>query len=136
MADNPSSPQLSPQVLALHQRMMEDATFIKRQQWSLTNYAALIYAAIIWFAQNPKNTSASWILLAATYATAIFAVVLLIWFQKDLCDLMKRIAKVNSHSFGGMERIAFDIKEVDSRPFLRGFHIVFALITVCIVGAI
>jgi hypothetical protein len=53
MADEDGkSRQLSAQALALYQRMLEDATFIKRQQWATTNYAALIYAAIIWLARN------------------------------------------------------------------------------------
>jgi hypothetical protein len=42
MAEDGTSTKLSPQALALYQRMLEDATLIKRQQWSLTNYVALI----------------------------------------------------------------------------------------------
>ncbi len=34
------SPQLSQQGLILYARILEDATFIKRQQWAVTNYAA------------------------------------------------------------------------------------------------
>ena len=99
MAEN--SKQLSPQALALYQRMLEDATFIKRQQWATTNYAALIYAAIIWFAHNTTIADGIGSLLFALSAiTAVVGTGLLIWFQYDLYKLRKRIAAANNYSFG------------------------------------
>jgi hypothetical protein len=137
MAEDGASTLLSPQALAYYKRMLEDTVFIKRQQWAVTNYAALIYAAIIWFAHNWSFTpTIAWVLYGFSIATAVIGTVLLIWFQVDLCDLRKRLASASSYSFRGAEKTAFNIKDKDDHPFGRGWHILTSLIIVCIAGAI
>ncbi|MFY9772858.1 MAG: hypothetical protein WBG18_05810 [Xanthobacteraceae bacterium] len=137
MAEDGSSTQLSPQALALYQRMLEDTSFIKRQQWATTNYAALIYAAIIWFAHNTMiGNDIGCLLFVLSAVTAVIGIVLLVWFQIDLCKLRKRIAGANNYSFGRNEKAGFEIKEADPHPFVRGGHILAILIIVCVAGAV
>jgi hypothetical protein len=130
------SADLSPQGLALYQRMMEDATFIKRQQWATTNYAALIYGAIIWVTHNTSIAeSIGGLLIALSVITATVATGLLIRFQYELYKLRKRIAGANSYLFGTKEKAGLEIEETDPHPFRRGAHILAILIMVCIAGA-
>jgi hypothetical protein len=111
MAEDGTSAELSPQALALYSRMLEDATFIKRQQWATTNYAVLIYAAIIWLTKNITLTEwTRWLLTAFRAGGAIAVVGLLTRFQIDLWKLRERIADANNYSFGAAEKSAFGIK--------------------------
>lgn len=136
MADEDGrSRQLSPQALALYQRMLEDATFIKRQQWATTNYAALIYAAIVWLARNwPVPSAAARVLIIFSIATAAIGSCLLIWFQKELYELRKRIAAASNYAFGLNEKTGLEIRTPDPDPFWRGWPILGSLIIVCIAG--
>jgi hypothetical protein len=131
-----SAPQLSPQGLALYKQMLDDIIFIKRQQWATTNYAALLYAAMIWFKHNiaiaPRAVCA---LSAFAVVTALVAIALLIRFQYDLGKLRERVATANNYWFVGKEKRSFDIKDKDEDPFVRGWHILIPLILVCIGGA-
>ena len=84
------APQLSPQGLILYIQMLDDTAFIKRQQWATTNYAALLYAAMIWFKHNIDiGSCAVFTLSAAAIVTALVAFYLLIRFQYDLSKLRK-----------------------------------------------
>ena len=118
--------------------MQDDTVFIKRQQWAVTNYVALIYAGIIWFVQNFESAS-SHILACALSTFAIIAgligTYLLFCFQLDLSALRRRIETAVNYSFGPEEKEAFTIRERDPDPFTRGGHILLALILVCVGGA-
>ena len=131
-----STSQLSPQGLILYKQMLDDTAFIKRQQWATTNYAALLYAAMIWFKHNIDiGSSAVFTLSAAAIVTALVAIGLLIWFQYDLGKLRQRIATANNYCFVGNEKEKLGVKETDEHPFTRGWHILLALILVCAGGA-
>jgi len=131
------STQLSPQALALYERMLEDATFIKRQQWATTVYTALIYAAIIWLARNWAIPSGvAYVLIVFSIATAAIGSYLLIWFQNELCELRKRIAAASDYAFGPNEKTRLEIRTPDPDPFWRGWQILASLISICIAGMV
>lgn len=130
------SPQLSEQGIELYKRMMEDATFIKRQQWATTNYAVLIYAAIVWLRQHLSEFPLLKCgLLACAVLTGAVATAILIKFQCELRKLRLRIQGANDYAFKGQERKAFDLRCKEA-PFTRGSHILAALIAVAVIGAI
>jgi|SRR5579862_2298047 len=136
MTDLTGSPHVSPQGLILYKQMLDDTAFIKRQQWATTNYAALIYGAIIWL----KDHIASDAMLLCIFSdviviVGIISIGLLFWFQWDLGLLRKRIESANNYCFDSTERAAFVISEKDQHPFGRGWHILVSLIAVCFVGA-
>ena len=116
--------------------MLDDTAFIKRQQWATTNYAALLYAAMIWLKHNIDiGSCAVFTLSAAAILTALVAFYLLIRFQYDLSKLRKRIATANNYCFVGNEKKELGVEETDKDPFARGWHILLALILVCVGGA-
>jgi hypothetical protein len=127
-------PQLTPHALALYNQMLDDLNFIKRQQWATTNYAALLYAAMVWFGQH-SGPGAICPLSTLAIITALVAIGLLFKFQHDLGKLRERIAKVNKYCFAGKEKEVFDIKDRDEDRFTRGGPILGALILVCAIGA-
>jgi len=139
MADSEEekSIDLSPPALAYLSRMLDDTVFIKRQQWAVTNYVALIYAGIIWFAQNFQRPPQVLTCALSTFAiiAGLTGTYLLIHFQLDLSELRGRIEKAVNYSFGPKEKQAFTIRERDPDRFSRGGHILFALTLVCIGGA-
>jgi hypothetical protein len=49
------SPKLSDQGLVIYKALVDQITFIKKQQWTITNYAALLYGAIFVFAKEPSE---------------------------------------------------------------------------------
>jgi hypothetical protein len=129
------TPPLSPQGLILFKQMLDDVNFIKRQQWATTNYAALLYAAIVWFGQH-TTPRAIWALSTLAIVEAIIAILLLFKFQYDLGKLRKRIATVTNDCFIGKEKASFEIKPQDKDRFTRGGLILAALILVCVFGAV
>lgn len=133
-----TSVELSPQALAYFNRMLDDTVFIKRQQWAVTNYTALIYAAIIWLALNIKIEAAavSCVLITFSIIAGLVGIYLLIRFQIDLFNLRQQIEKANNYSFGSKEKAGFTIRDRDPDPLTRGGHILAALILVCIAGAV
>jgi hypothetical protein len=128
-------PQLTPHALALYKQMLEGLNFIKRQQWATTNYAALLYAAMVWFGQHtgPRATRP---LSALAIITALVAIGLLLKFQYDLGKSREHIAIVNRHFFVRKEKEILGIKDQDEDRFTRGRTILAALISVCAVGAV
>jgi hypothetical protein len=42
------SPKVSEQALLVYKSIIDQFDIIKKQQWATTNYAVLIYAAIVW----------------------------------------------------------------------------------------
>jgi hypothetical protein len=43
---NPNSSQPSEQALVVYRALYEQVAFLKKQQWTITNYLLLIYAAV------------------------------------------------------------------------------------------
>jgi hypothetical protein len=129
--------KMSEQLLVLYKARLDDIGFLKRQQWSATNYLTLIYAAIVWLGLNPKRDSQlSFILSAIAVAAAILAIALLLKFQCDLGKLRSRNSAVHkSYFFTDKEREVFDVKD-DPNPYQRGGLVLIALISVAVVGAI
>jgi len=88
---NANSPQISQQGIELYKRMLEDTVFIKRQQWATTNYATLIYAAIIWLSQHTSmNPLLRCVLFVVTILVGVIASALLVKFQCELAKLRQR----------------------------------------------
>jgi hypothetical protein len=134
-ARNKNIRQISPQGLILYQQLLSGIAFMKRQQWATTNYAALIYAGIV-FLNEKFPVKFSWVLPTTAVVTGLVATGLLLKFQYDLYKLRKRIATANNYIYIGHERFALGIEDKDKNPFRRGGLILLALIAVCVGGAI
>jgi hypothetical protein len=130
------SPKVSAQALLVYKSISDQFDIIKKQHWATTNYAVLIYAAIVWIDQHVEASLVfSWVLVAVTIAVGVISVTLLIWFQIDLGKLRKRAEHANKQLFSEEERDALGLGSW-RHPYLRGWHVSLALILVCLVGAI
>ena len=125
---------MSPHGLILYKQMLDETGFIKKQQWTITNYVVLIYGAIIFLNEKfPEELTLA--LSRAAILTWVIATVLLLKIQYDLGRHRQRIAEVNKHYFVGDERQPFDIKDTDDEhPYTRGGTILVILIVVCLSG--
>jgi hypothetical protein len=132
------SPKVSEQALLVYKSIIDQFDIIKKQHWATTNYAVLIYAAIVWIDQHERVKASlifSLVLAAVTIVVGLIGTILLIWFQIDLGKLRKRAEHANSELFSKEERDALRLQPV-ARPYLRGWHVSLALILVCLVGAL
>jgi hypothetical protein len=129
------SPKVSEQGLLEYKSILDQFDIIKKQMWATTNYAVLIYAAILWIDHNIKASPVfSWVLVVVTTGVGGIATGLLICFQRDLGKLRKRAEHANSKLFSEEERDALKL-EPYRYPYLRGWNVLGALIAVCLVGA-
>jgi hypothetical protein len=128
-------PKMSEQALLVYKSIIDQFDIIKKQHWATTNYAVLMYAAIIWVDQHVHRSQVFfWALLAVAIAVGAVATALLIWFQVDLGKLRKRAQKANTIIFSKEEREALGL-EPYKHPYGRGWHVLLALIAVCLFGA-
>jgi hypothetical protein len=81
--------------------------FLKKQQWTITNYIALIYAAIFGVTKELQSTSfpsaLKCILIAATIVACVYGLTALMKAQVDLGEARKRLDKVDREIFGDKE---------------------------------
>jgi hypothetical protein len=130
------SPKVSEQALLEYKSILDQFDIIKKQMWATTNYAVLIYAAIVWIDQHVEASSTfSWVLEAVTVLVGVSSIGLLICFQKDLGKLRERAEHANSKLFSEEERNALKL-EPYRYPYLRGWNVLAALIAVCLFGAV
>jgi hypothetical protein len=132
----PTDPTMSQHGLVLYKACMDNLDYFKRQQWTVTNYLALIYAAIVWVDHNIHQTRLlTWILSGFAVVAAAVNIGLLLWFQRDTARLRRRLASISNFAFQGEERTAFQIED-DPNPFARGWQVLIALIGVSVIGAL
>jgi len=130
-----NSPTISPQALIVYKSISDQFDFLKKQQWAATNYVVLIYGAIIWLGQHIEHSSLlSWVLSGVAIVTGVIGTVILTWFQCDLGRLRKRAVVANEACFSIDERQALGLKPY-RYPYGRGWHVLVALILVCVIGA-
>jgi hypothetical protein len=132
------SPKVSEQALLVYKSIIDMFDIIKKQMWATTNYAVLIYAAIVWIDQHERVKASvlfSWLLVAVTIGVGGIAFILLICFQRDLGKLRERAKRANNELFSKEERDALEL-EPWRHPYLRGWNVLLALILVCLVGAV
>lgn len=128
--------KLSEQGLIVYKAMLDRMDFLKKQQWTITNYLVLIYAAIFWFGTDLRLSASEKCLLATLVVVAgICGISLLVLIQYDLSQARERIEKTDDTVFGAEERSALGIERYRG-PHLRGISFLTALIGVAAFGAI
>src|SRR4051794_15408635 len=101
VTDKQDSEELSEQAHAVHRLMYEQVDFLKKQQWTITNYIALIYGAIFVIAKESGSTSdLKWILIAAVIVACGYGLFTLWIVQLDLAKARERLSKANREIFG------------------------------------
>jgi hypothetical protein len=136
MPEQTDVPQMSPQALIVYKAISDQFDFIKKQQWTTTNYVVLIYAAIVWIGQHVEQSGLSRCLLSAgTIVAGLFGAGLLIWFQYDLGELRKQTETANEAFFPTNEKQALGLTP-GRHPYLRGCNVLVPLLLVCVIGAL
>jgi hypothetical protein len=95
IAGKPDSEILSEQATVVYKLLHEHVAFLKKQQWTITNYIALIYAAIFAVTKELESTLAfalKCILIAAAIVACIYGLCALIMVQVDLGEARERRA--------------------------------------------
>jgi len=129
--------KLSEQGSIAYKAMLDQINFLKRQQWIITNYLVLIYAAIFWLEQHIQRLTATekCLLAILAVATGICGVGLLSLIQHDLGQARLLIQEAEDKIFDAEERSALGIQRYRN-PHLRGFSFLITLIGVAVFGAV
>jgi hypothetical protein len=127
--------EITEQGQILYKAMIEQLTYVKRQQWTITNYLMLIYAAIFWLAKNSdKLYAGEQCILSSLTILAGASVALISIVQYDLRDARDRIKETEKAIFDPPERAAFQTERHQGlHP--RGLAFLVTLISVCVLGA-
>ncbi len=118
----------------LYQVTVNDLTYFKAQQWSLTNYTFLLLASIVAAAQILKFSLAPWeryFLIALAATAAVGALIVLSKLQNSIRIRQARLEKIRD-SFSSTFIQAWTA-EVKSREF---FHAIYFLRTAVALGAV
>ena len=95
----------------LYQDAVDNIQFLKEQQWRVTNYAALIYAATLYF------FSQEWFgrpdvshLLAMLSGVACLANIVVVWvMQKSMSKFRKRVQWMYQNQFTSTQKQELDL---------------------------
>ena len=130
----PNTLPLSEQGQTAYKMLRDHVDLMKKQQWTITNYVALIYGAI--FAATTKDVSRSVIPLfvVATTIACLYGSFLILLIQSDLSTIRKKIDRVDLTIFGYVE---YDNLELVTykHPFWRGFEFTIAMLGIIGFGA-
>ena len=128
----------SPQLLNVQNSIYSVIENSKRQQWTITNYVILVYAAIFGLSQlltNPDLTpnEARWFSALVAIAGG-YAIFLLIQIQRDLGRYREQLDAFVTDTISEKDRKRYQI-EPKPNPVLRGIWFLIALIGVVVIGA-
>jgi hypothetical protein len=135
-----NSEQLSEQALVVYRAMYEQISFLKKQQWTITNYLLLLYGAAYAIKKEVASSSLwwvlKWVLVGGVAVACLYGLCALMIVQRDLACERKRIGKANKAIFGTTERAHLQITP-EERPFRRGLlSFTGPLCLVLVVGAV
>jgi hypothetical protein len=95
-----------------------------------------VYAAIVWLHHHVKLPPVGICIISGiTVLAAIWQIVLLIRFQRDLLKLRLRAQTANATFYPEAERKGLDLATRYEFPFWRGWEVLVALICVSVIGA-
>lgn len=119
-------------VSALYQDAVENLRFFKRQQWGVTNYALLIYAAVYFLRCEPFPPLKA-LLLIVVILTGVASIAVLAQLEGSILWARRRVDRIHVDYFTDPERA--DLKLEPKAGLLDPF-IVILLAFVCGMGAI
>ncbi len=85
------------ELLALYQATTQDLSFFKSQQWAITNYALIAFAAIIGVPQLAKQTFTPCVrtlLIGAAIAMTVLSTIVLYRLKRSIDDRRARLDRV------------------------------------------
>jgi hypothetical protein len=98
---------MSEGVKILYKGAIDNIIFLKRQQWVITNYALVVYAAVITIAKN-ATINEKWALSILAVAAWLYGTWCMVHTQRSLTKLRGSIFHIYQTFFTEDERRAFD----------------------------
>ena len=135
--DKQDSETLSAQAMTVYNALHEQIGFLKKQQWTMTNYLAAIYAAIFGIKKELASSlppSLTCILTLSVAVACVYGLIALGIIQRDLGNVRKRLGAADQEVFGAREYRALGMSR-ETCPHLRGLFFTGALMLVLVVGA-
>jgi hypothetical protein len=131
------SPKLSEQGLIVYKAMFDQLDFIRKQQWTITNYAALLYGAIFVFAKGLSKESYVETVLLTTVTAAVcwYGTAILLHTQTDLSDARRRLDHALKELFKDTKERNILGLEKETEPFIHGLDFTTLLLGVIWFGA-
>jgi len=132
--DQQSTEPLSAQGIVVYKLLYDQIDSLKKQQWTITNYIALLYGAIFVLAKELALSSEQRnLLIGSTVVAGVYGILALLKVQNDLKKARKRLDKANKKIFGSLEYSQLGMT-VGKHPFISGLFFTFGLILVLIIG--
>jgi uncharacterized membrane protein YeaQ/YmgE (transglycosylase-associated protein family) len=112
---------MPPHILAVFNQLYEELKSMKQQQWTITNYGALILAAI-YAVKIPGVSHSQTYLKVLALVTAIAGSCLLIWVQYNMAQRRWRVDEIHNNFFTSRELKGIgwtneDIKRLHDEPW-------------------
>jgi hypothetical protein len=132
----PDITPLTPQLSNVHNSLFSVIENSKKQQWTITNYVILVYAAIFGLSQalKPLVTIERCGFGLLVLVAGGYAFLLLILIQNDLGRYRGQLDKFNTNRISEEDLEKYGIKPKPN-PALRGIWFLIALIGVVVIGA-
>jgi len=137
MTTQENSEPLSEQGLVVYRALHEQIGFLKKQQWTITNYLLIIYAAVFGIVKglSPTPLVLRYVAIGIVFLTCLYGVAALIIVQCDLGDARKRISSADENIFGTKERANLGLQP-DEDPYGRGLLFTLGLGLALVAGAV
>jgi succinate dehydrogenase hydrophobic anchor subunit len=131
--------EVSAAALVVFNKRFEQVDFLKKQQWTLTNYVAAIYGAIFGLSRFSSPTAAIWLQLLIL-VVFIYGFYGLFVIQSDLQEARTELDKAIDWIFGeyeeGIDERKYVVGPTGNRGPWRDFAFSFGLMAVLIGGAV
>jgi len=124
-------------ILTAYKCILDDIKFLKGQQWKVTNYTALVYAALLYL-DNYIHSGHQLLFLYLTVSALLISLVLMFQLQESLLDTWDRKDKI----LEAIDDIGLNISELfytkKNKPsqFYIKWNVFTWLIIIIIIGAI
>jgi hypothetical protein len=128
-------PDLSPQLSNVQNSIYSVIENSQKQQWTITNYVILVYAAIFGLSQalKPLGIIERWAFGLLVAIAGGYAIFLLIQIQRDLGRYREQLDTIYTDTIRKEDLKRYEI-EPKSNPVLRGIWFLIALIGVVVIG--
>ncbi|MBI2584661.1 MAG: hypothetical protein HYW28_02115 [Rhodospirillales bacterium] len=110
--ESKTASNMPPQVVALYQAKTDQLTFLKKQQWAITNYLLLLIAAIFGVDQALRFVCLEKVVLTGFIPTAcVLELLLLFKINNDIKDARNSIQKITIKWFSAAQRKQYGLPE-------------------------
>ncbi len=131
-----SPPEMPRRIELLYNSTVSELTFLKKQQWAVTNYSLIAYGAIYAIARNSCHSGSFGFLILLLFG-ALFSTFCLIKFQRDLKPIRDRRAKIHRQYYSPSERGRGELNLEDTpRNWLAAPFFFIVLLFTNLVGAL